>query len=86
MFTIAAATKAVHDNNCGCGCVDDFQPMDRPSIATLYIRWLDRCLPARTWATWLRQYNEMYGAHPRPVEHTHGRSQSCHPRCHRWGS
>lgn len=82
---VKAVPDASHGNDCGCGCADDFKPADRPSIAALHRQWLDRGLPSHTWATWLRQYNEMYGDLPRPVEHTHV-GTACHPGCRRWGT
>ncbi len=51
----------LHDNDCGCGCIDDFQPADRPSVAALHRRWLDQGAPSHTWATQVQQYNEMNG-------------------------
>lgn len=64
---------------------DDFRPAGRPSLAALHRKWLDRGLPSSTWVTWLRQYNEMYGDAPRPVEHTHDQALPCIPSCRRWG-
>ena len=64
--------------------LDDFVPMERPSIAATYRKWLDRGLPSHTWAAWLRRYNEMYGNAARPVDHTH--IGNCAPHCRRWGS
>lgn len=80
-----ASMGASHENYCTCGCADRFQPMEGPSIAGLHRQWLDRGLPAHTWATWLRQHQETCGSRPRPVEHAHHPSLPCHPRCARWG-
>lgn len=84
MTDMLVKTLNAHGDDCGCGCADDFKPSGRPSIASLHRQWLDRGLPSQTWATWLRQYNEMYSDVPRPVEHSH--IGACAPHCNRWGS
>jgi hypothetical protein len=75
-----------HDNDCNCGCVDDFQPVERPSLAALHRQWLDRGLPSHTWPMLLRRYNDLYGDVPQPVEHAHSHTLPCVPHCPRWGS
>ena len=70
---------------------DDFRQVEGPSIAALHRQWLDRGLPLRTWATWLRQYNEMARdkdceTAAAPVQHSHNATLPCYPACRRWGN
>lgn len=35
---------------------DDFRPVPGPSLAALHRAWLDRGLPAHTWAQWVARW------------------------------
>jgi len=58
----------VHDNECACGCGDDFRPVSGPSLATLFSRWLDRGLPTRTWSDFVRRFKAEQCEHVNAVE------------------
>lgn len=72
LSTCAAGCKIMACSDCGAeyvahsalyGCQrvreDYFRPLRSPSIATVHRQWLDRALPAQTWASYARS--------PRPV-------------------